>query len=198
MATKKQIAQVMKSAIDEAASNPLNMKPPTIEDMYEHALGVNLGEATKAQMHEEWMKANAEVNAFFKQLENIEPISIQIAKAIQATQSGGGATPATPKRKRIKHIRYPQDNEARKALEEAARRKRCKSYSGDSNADIIKHMIEEPESKWAARILYGKLKGKANGQGRKQTKPLDKDKAAKTWGKHLSAYLKDRPPKQGA
>ena len=92
MATKKLIAQVVKSAIDEAASNPLNMKPPTIEDMYEHALGVELGEAPKAQMREERMKADAERNAFFKQLENIEPIPIQIAKAIQAAQSGNGAS----------------------------------------------------------------------------------------------------------
>ena len=94
MATKKQITQVMKSAINEAASYPLNMKPPTLEDMYEHALGVKLGEATKAQMREERMKAHAKINALFKQLENIEPIQIQIAKAIQAAQSGNGSTRA--------------------------------------------------------------------------------------------------------
>ena len=108
MATKKQIAQVMKSAINEAATNPLNMKPPTLEDMYEHALRVKLGEATKAQMRKERLEADAERNAIFKQLENIEPIPIQIAKAIQATQSGDGKTPAIPKRKRIKHIPYKQ------------------------------------------------------------------------------------------
>jgi len=94
MATKKQIAQIMGGAINKAASNALNMKPPTLEDMYEHALGVKLGEATKAQMREEWMKADAKRNAFFKQLENIEPIPIQIAKAIQAAQSGNGSTPS--------------------------------------------------------------------------------------------------------
>ena len=32
----------------------------------------------------------------------------EIAKAIQATQSGDGKTPAIPKRKRIKHIPYKQ------------------------------------------------------------------------------------------
>ena len=74
MATKKQIAQIMKSAIDEATSNPLNMKPPTLEDMYEHALGVKLGEATKAQMHKERLEASAKINTLFKQLENIESI----------------------------------------------------------------------------------------------------------------------------
>ena len=88
MATKKQITQVMKSAINEAASYPLNMKPPTLEDMYEHALGVTLGEATKAQMRKGLLEAQARRDDFFKQLENIEPIPIQIAKAIQATQSG--------------------------------------------------------------------------------------------------------------
>ena len=109
MATKKQIAQIMKSAIDEATSNPLNMKPPTLEDMYEHALGVKLGEATKAQMHKERLEASAKINTLFKQLENIESIPIRIAKAMQATQSGSGDNCKPPKtRKRIKHIPYKQ------------------------------------------------------------------------------------------
>ena len=86
MATKSQIAQAKISAIDEAASNALNMKPPTLEDMYEHALGVKLGESTKAQMRKERRKADAKINALFKQLETIEPIPIQIAKAIQTAQ----------------------------------------------------------------------------------------------------------------
>ena len=109
MATKKQIAQVMKSANNEAASYPLNMKPPTLEDMYEHALGVKLGEATKAQMREGLLEAQARRDDFFKQLENIEPIPIRIAKAIQATQSENGDSCKPPKtRNRIRHIPYKQ------------------------------------------------------------------------------------------
>ena len=45
---------------------------------------------------------------------------------------------------------------------------------------------------------YGKLKGKASGQGRERSTPPDAKKTAETWGKYLSAYLKDHPPKQGA
>lgn len=94
--------------------------------------------------------------------------------------------------------RYPHDAEALNVLQEAARRKACKSYSDDSNAAIIKHMINEPQSKWASRILYGKLKGKASGQVRQYAKPRNADKTAETWGKYLSEYRKDHPPKQGA
>ena len=96
------------------------------------------------------------------------------------------------------HRRYPHDAEALNVLQEAARRKACKSYSDDSNAAIIKHMINEPHSKWASRILYGKLKGKASGKVRQYAKPRNADKTAETWGKYLSEYRKDHPPKQGA
>lgn len=84
------------------------MKPPRIIDMYEHALGVKLDKDTKAQFEKGFSEAQARHHALFKQLEDIKPIPIQIAQAIQAAQSGGGATPATPKRKRIKHIPYKQ------------------------------------------------------------------------------------------
>lgn len=203
MATKKQIAQVMESAINEAV-NFLNMNPPTIEDMYknpptiedmyEHALGVKLGEDIKAQIHKRSLEAQAKEDALFRQLENIEPLPIRIAKEIQAMQSASGVSDKTPETRK----RYPKDREALEVLQEARRRKNTKSYSGDSNAAIIKHMINEWQSKWLARILHGKLKGKANGQGREHKKPLDVNKAAETWGKYLSAYLRDRLPKQGA
>jgi len=92
--------------------------------------------------------------------------------------------------------RYPKDGEALTVLQEAKRRKGIKSYSGDKNADIIKCMIQEPQSKWATRILYGKLKGKAGGKVREHPTPINTDKAAANWGKYLSAYLKDHPLKQ--
>lgn len=91
--------------------------------------------------------------------------------------------------------RYPKDKEAIETLAEAARRKGEKAYSGDSSKAIILRMIEEPQSKWTARILHGKLKSKASGQVRTHNKPLDKDKAADNWGKYLSAYLRDHPSK---
>lgn len=61
-------------------------------DLYEHALGVKLDEATKAQIEKGHLEAQARHDALFKQLEKIEPIPIQIAKAIQAAQSGNGAS----------------------------------------------------------------------------------------------------------
>lgn len=96
MATKRQIAQAMISAIDEAASNALNMKTPTLEDMYEHALGVKLGEATKAQMHKERLEANARFDAIINSMVGAaRNLPQEIAQAIQATQSGNGSTPNT-------------------------------------------------------------------------------------------------------
>lgn len=115
------------------------------------------------------------------------------AEATDEINSGNvAATKPIKERKR-----YPQDTEALNVLQEAARRKASKSYHGDSNTSIIKRMIEEPQSKWSVRVLFGKLKGKAGGRVRERKTPRDSDKAAETWGKHLSAYLKDHTPKQG-
>ena len=85
--------------------------------------------------------------------------------------------------------RYPVDPEATKVLIEGARRKKEKAYRGDSNEAIMLLMIEEPHSIYRERMLYGRLKGKAGGQVRERVICLDKHKAAKNWGKYLSAYI---------
>ena len=124
---------------------------------------------------------------------------VRVASANLDAQAQTATPPnTTGKPKNKERTRYPKDREAKAVLKEAARRKGCKSYSGDGNAAIIKYMINEPQSKWKARILYGKLKGKASGQGREHSIPIDAEKAAKKWGGYLSAYMIDHTPKQGA
>ena len=85
--------------------------------------------------------------------------------------------------------RYPTDPEATRVLIEGARRKKEKAYRGDSNEAIMLKMMEEPYSIYRERMLHGRLKGKASGQVRERATPLDKRKAAKNWGKYLSAYI---------
>lgn len=111
------------------------------------------------------------------------------ALADTQTQTAHGKSKAKQER-----TRYPKDSEALGVLQEAKRRKGTKSYSDCSNADIIKCMITEQQSKWIRRVLYGKLKRKA---GRlEHSTPINAEKAAANWGKYLSAYLKDYPLKQ--
>lgn len=126
-------------------------------------------------------------NAIKHALNALAEMSIALADVKQQT---------TPNNTEIKRERkrYPQDSEALKVLREAKRRKGSKAYSGDSNEAIFKRMIEEPQSKWAKRILEGRKRGKASMNGREHfmSNPIQ---AAKTWGKYLSAYLKDYPLK---
>lgn len=126
-----------------------------------------------------------------------ESLAQDIANAIQTkAPENSDATQTTSYKPKAKRTRYPKDSEALGILQEAKRRKGIKSYSDCSNADIIKCMITEPQSKWARRILYGKLKRKAGGKMLEYPTPINAEKAAANWGKYLSAYLKDRPLKQ--
>lgn len=120
-----------------------------------------------------------------------------IANAIQTkAPQNSDATQTTSNKPKANRTRYPTDSEALGVLQEAKRRKSTKSYSDCSNADIIKCMITEPQSKWARRILHGKLKRKAGGKMLEYPTPINAEKAAANWGKYLSAYLKDHPLKQ--
>ncbi len=119
-------------------------------------------------------------------------LEIVTADEEATAELNGEATEKEPGRKKPRR-RYPQDKEAVAVLAEGARRKKTEAYHGDSNEDIIKRMIEEPQSRWKNRILYGKLTGKAKGQVRERTQPLDIDGAASNWGKYLSAYMKEHP-----
>lgn len=117
MATKKQIAQIMGGAINKAAEY-LGLIPPKAAQ----ELGLtqtDIDSMQSAALQRAFPEAQARRDAFFKQLDsiepissriaNIEPISIQIAKAIQATQSENGDNCKPPKtRNRIKHIPYKQ------------------------------------------------------------------------------------------
>ena len=117
------------------------------------------------------------------------------AEATAEINGANAAQVSAGKKTNRARTRYPKDSEALNVLREGMRRAGTKAYSGDSHKAIMLKMITEPQSKWAARMLYGKLKGKASGQGREHTRPLDILKAADNWGKYLSAYIKDHSPK---
>lgn len=91
--------------------------------------------------------------------------------------------------------RYPTDTEALALLKEAARRKRTPVHKDDSNETIIRTMVEEPQSKWKGRIVYGKKSGKADGGAFESGKSRPFDKEIKNWGKYLSAYILSHPTK---
>ena len=105
-----------------------------------------------------------------------------------------GLPPAGKMRVKKERKRYPQDNEALEILKEAARRKGTETYANCSSQDVIRQMMAEQAHR-EARILRGKLHGKKG--GREQVKAKDRETAIKTWGKYLSAYILDHPPKAG-
>ncbi len=102
-----------------------------------------------------------------------------------------------PKMESKARKRYPKDKEALAVLKEARRRKGEDSYNGDSKESIIELMINEGGNA-TARILHGKLNGKAKGQGREKKTAKDREEAVKLWGKYLSQYLKWHPLKKKA
>ena len=99
-----------------------------------------------------------------------------------------------PKEENKRRRRYPKDKEALAVLKEARRRKGEDAYDGDSNERIIELMVNEGGNA-APRILYGKLNGKAKGQGREKKTPNDREDAVELWGKYLSEYIKWHPLK---
>lgn len=189
MATKKQIATVVGTAIIAAKQHYTNAINTISEKAASFICGAGLDKPKydNLSIQQALEKRNANIK---RKMHEIKVEATRIC--VEAAQSGSGATPATPKRKRT---RYPKDQEALEVLKDAKRRKNSPAYDGDSNAAIITHMIQEAQSKWKARILHGKLGGKASDKGREHTKPLDTKKAANNWGKYLSAYLKDPPRK---
>ena len=102
MATKKDI----RKTVGEEIKRAIDLLSITSSTAPQTTHACDNMEIAESRVRARFLEAQEQHNSLSKLLANIEPIPIQITKAIQAAQSGNGDNGKQQTRKRTKHIPY--------------------------------------------------------------------------------------------